>query len=70
MSDNGGAVLTGSKMDTKEARAAIEQERRERIEACSRDIAEVLQSHRCRLDVSVLLREGQILPQIGVVPED
>lgn len=52
------------------AREAIEQERRERIQRCSTELEEVLQRHRCQLDVSVLLRDGQVIPQVNVIAED
>jgi hypothetical protein len=50
------------------ARAALDTERAARLDACRRELAELLARHRCVLDVSVLLRQGQVIPQLAVVP--
>ncbi|HOW77917.1 MAG TPA: hypothetical protein PK406_00565 [Verrucomicrobiota bacterium] len=54
-------------MDLEAARATIKQEREARVEACSQEIAAALRKHNCELDVSVVLRAGQVIPQVQVV---
>lgn len=57
-------------IDPKEARAAVEREREERVEACSNALAGVLEEYQCNLDVSVVLSQGQVTPQISVIPKN
>lgn len=57
-------------MDTEEARQLIEQERRERAEKCRKGIQEVLELYKCRIEVSVILRAGQVIPQIDILPNE
>jgi len=64
------ATREAKPITAEEARLAIEADRRERAATCQRELAEVLAKHRCRLDVSVLLREGQVIPQVAIVPND
>lgn len=51
-------------------KALIEQDKRERIAACTAAIQQALAQHRCRLDVFVVLRQGQVQPQVQVVAEE
>lgn len=53
-----------------DAREAIERERQDRIQSCSAELEVVLKTHRCRLDVSVILREGQVIPAVNIIAED
>ena len=55
-------------MKEEEARKVIEKETLSRIEACKREINDALEKHRCRLDVSVLIKSGQVIPQLEIVP--
>ncbi len=52
------------------ARAALDRERQQRCMACQNEINQVLQRHRCKLDVAVLLRESAVIPQLGIVALD
>ena len=52
------------------ARAALEQERTGRTEACRRELAEVLQKHRCQIDASAVLRNGTVSFAIAVMALD
>jgi len=53
-----------------DARAAIERERKSRIDACAAAVNAVLEQYRCSFDVSVTLRHGQVIPQMQVVSVD
>ncbi len=45
-----------------------EKLRQERISACNKDVSAVLQKYGCSLDASVMLRAGQVIPNIQIVP--
>ncbi len=60
-------MTDGKIVDLEAARATIKQEREARVEACSQEIAAALRKHNCELDVSVVLRAGQVIPQVQVV---
>jgi len=50
-----------------EARALLEQDKRERAEACLREIQAALERHRCRLDaVPGLTPDGRVAAQAQV----
>ncbi len=53
-----------------EATVVLNHNRQVRADACRQEIAEVLQRHRCRLDVCVILRDGSVTPQVSVIPAD
>lgn len=53
--------------DPQKARQIIMQERAVRIQSCQREINAILEKHKCRLDVFVILRAGQVIPQVEVV---
>lgn len=55
-------------MNEQEAKTIIEKERLERIEACKREIQAILEAHKCRLDVTVILKAGQVIPQVDIIP--
>lgn len=42
--------------------------RQERITACNKAIGDALQKYGCSLDASIMLRQGQVLPNIQIVP--
>ena len=54
-------------MGEQELQAAIEQDRQRRATECSAEIQAALDKHRCTLDVSVVLKAGQVIPQIDIV---
>lgn len=45
-----------------------EKLRQERISACNKEISAILQKYGCSLDASVMLRSGQVMPNIQIVP--
>ena len=67
---NTGGPSNGSGISAIEARAALEQERQQRVEECRQELAAVLAKHRCDLDVSMLIRQDRIVPQIAIVAKD
>jgi hypothetical protein len=45
-----------------------EKLRQERVAACSKEIGTILQRYECSLDASIMLRAGQVMPNIQIVP--
>ncbi len=44
------------------------QLRQERITACNQELSIILKKYGCSLDASVMLRAGQVMPNIQIVP--
>ena len=61
-SDNG-------QLSTLEAREVLAQEQQQRVDACRAELEQLLDRHRCRLDVAVVLRANSVTPQLQIVPE-
>ena len=49
------------------AEKILEKERQERITRCGARIQKILEEEKCTLDASILLRNGQVIPQINVI---
>ncbi len=47
---------------------AVEKLRQERVAVCNKEINTILQKYECSLEASVLLRPGQVIPNIQIVP--
>lgn len=50
-----------------EAKLIIEQEKKNRISACQEEINAVLEKYNCNFDVIVILHQGQVTQQIGII---
>ena len=50
-----------------EARAILEAEAKNRAEACQAEVQAILDKYQCTLDVIVILKAGQFIPQIKIV---
>jgi hypothetical protein len=60
---------TASREVTPEEQQVVdEQDRQKRVDACRSVIQKILQEHKCDLDVTVILKAGQVIPRIGIVP--
>lgn len=51
-----------------EAKQVLAAENAKRIDAYKRAVQAALDEYRCVLDVSVVLRPGQVIPQVKIVP--
>lgn len=60
---------TNGVLTATEARTVLLREASERERACWSDIEAVLKNHRCHFDVSILLKAGQVIPQLTVVAD-
>ena len=49
------------------ARAILETEAQERVEACQAELQKVLDKYQCVIDVGVFLKAGQVIPQVQIV---
>lgn len=54
-------------METTEARAILETEAKERVAACQAEIQKVLDKYQCAIDVAIILKAGQVIPQVQIV---
>ena len=60
---------TASKeLSPEEQKTLDDQDKQQRIAKCTEEVQKALQEYRCDLDVTVLLRAGQVIPRIGIVP--
>lgn len=57
-------------ISTIDAAAAIAEDKRQREQQATRDIEAVLQKYGCRLDATVILSAGQVIPQIAIIAKD
>jgi len=55
-------------MTPEEHKAMEEGKRQQRIEKCTQAVRQALEEHNCELDVSVILRAGQVIPRIAIMP--
>lgn len=57
---------------TKELRKMLSIKTEEQINECTKELQEamnkILDKHQCILDISITLRQGSIVPNIGVIP--
>ena len=63
MSENG-------EVSTEDAKRVLQEEAQERVEACRAELEQLLEKHRCRLSVAMLLTEKGNLPRISIEPVD
>ena len=53
---------------SEEAREVLMQEQQANLQACRQEIDAVLEKHNCRLEAEMLLRAGQVIPRVQIVP--
>jgi len=56
-----------STIDPQKAAEAIEQEKKERVTQCGKEVVMVLKKYNCDFDITMLLRQGSITPNIQIV---
>lgn len=59
-------------MKTEDLRKMLTEKTQEQINECTKELHEtmnkILDKHQCMLDISLTLRQGSIVPNIGVIP--
>lgn len=45
-----------------------EQDRQKRVAECTNAVRQALQAYNCDLDVTVILKAGQVIPRLAVMP--
>ena len=55
---------------TAKARELLLTEQRRRVETCKAELQQLLDRHRCRLDPYTVIRGGQIMTQLEIVPTE
>ena len=55
------------KVDIDKAKTTVAKDREDREKSCSVDIQAILDKYNCNLECSILLKSGQVLPNISIV---
>lgn len=58
---------TNGNLNPAEARAILESDTQKRVEACQAEVQKVLDKYQCALDVMVILKANQVIPQVQIV---
>lgn len=58
-----------AEFDAASAKAAIESDKKKREKLCGDEIKKLLEAHRCKLDSSVHIRGGTVIPVIHIEAE-
>jgi len=61
------STVKEDEVDPKKAAEIVEQEKKERINECGQEIMIVLKKYNCDFDVSMILRQGSVVPNIQIV---
>lgn len=52
----------------------LQEVREQQVRMCTQEIdkaiAPILDKYNCQLDISIILRQGQVIPQLGVIPKN
>ena len=63
------AESTVSREVTPEEQQVIdEQDRQKRVANCTVAVQQALKEHNCELDATIILRAGQVIPRISIIP--
>jgi len=62
------STVTQPELTPEEQQIMEEQERQQRVANCTVEVQKALRTYKCDLDVTVLLKAGQVIPRIGIVP--
>jgi hypothetical protein len=63
------AESTATRVISPEEQSVMEeQNRQKRVAECTNAVRQALQAYNCDLDVSIILRAGQVIPRIAIVP--
>lgn len=49
------------------AAAILQQEQQRRVKDCSEKIQKALEEYKCTLDAAIILKQGQVIPNVSVV---
>lgn len=52
------------------AKELLAREQQKRINACNKELQEVLTKYNCTLDVSMIIKPGNITPMVNVIAQD
>lgn len=52
----------------------LQEVREQQVRMCTQEIdkaiAPILDKYNCKFDISIILRQGQVIPQLGVIPKN
>lgn len=58
---------TNGHLTASQAKAILQQEAQQRVEACQAEIQTILDKYQCTIDVVVILRANQVIPQVQII---
>ena len=63
-------ITKAEAISLEDAREVLAQDQQANLQACREEVDAVLEKHNCRLEASMLLRAGQVIPRVTVVAND
>jgi len=64
-----GAFAREKEITAAQAKAVIEQRNAERVQSCREKIEKACTEEHCAITAEVLLRQGQVIPRILIIPK-
>ena len=61
------STIEEDKIDPQKDAEIIKQEKKERVDQCGQEVMMALKKYNCNFDVSMVLRQGGIMPNIQIV---
>ena len=58
----------GREISPEEQQVVDEQDRQKRVATCTAAVQQALREGKCDLDITVVLRAGQVIPRVAIVP--
>lgn len=55
------------KIDPQKAAEIVDQEKKQRVDQCGQEIVMVLKKYNCDFDISMILRQGSIMPNVQII---
>jgi len=61
------SIVKEDEVDPKKAAEIVEREKKDRVNKCGKEIITVLQKYNCDFDISMILKQGSIMPNVQIV---
>ena len=56
-----------AEIDPQKAAEIVDQEKKQRVDQCGQEIVMVLKKYNCDFDISMILRQGSIMPNVQII---
>ena len=54
-------------IDPRKAAEIVEKEKKERVDRCGQEVIMALKKYNCDFDISMILRQGSIMPNVQII---